>query len=194
MRWMVRLYDKALHWSRHRYAVRYLAAVSFIEASIFPIPPYFMLAPMALASPNMAISYALIATVASVFGGVFGYSLGHLILNPIVLPLIEYFGYHDLYQHVLTVFDQYGFVALLLLGVTPIPYKIVAISSGALSMYLPIFVLTSFLSRGLKFLLVALLIKSGGVNMAQHIRAIISKSGIILLSVLSIGIVIYKVV
>lgn len=191
---MVKLYDKVLSCSRHKYAPHYLAIISFIEASVFPIPPYFMLAPMTLANPKRAIDYALIATVASVLGGSFGYFLGYLILNPVILPLIDYFGYNDLYQHVITMLNQYGFFALLLLSVTPVPYKLIAISSGALSVSLPLFVITSIISRGMKFFLIALLVKVGGNKFEQYLRVIISKIGMFLLCALSIGIIVYKVI
>lgn len=186
MRWMVNLYDKILLWSRHEHAPRYLAAVSFIEASVFPIPPYVMLAPMALAKPNKAVNYALIATIASVCGGLVGYLLGYLIFKPIVFPIIEHFGYVHTYENVINMFDMYGVIALLILGVTPVPYKFVAIGCGFLAIPLHLFIFTSLISRGFKFLALSLLIKLGGKDMQHHMRNMLEKFGILTMSVFGI--------
>ncbi|HSX19549.1 MAG TPA: VTT domain-containing protein [Gammaproteobacteria bacterium] len=189
MRWMVKLYDQALEWSRHKHAPGYLAAVSFVDSSVFPIPPFFMLAPMALARPNKAITYAWIATFASVFGGLLGYLLGYLIFKPVMLPLLEYFGYMGAYNNVITVFKQHGFIALLILGMSPIPYKIVAIGSGFLQVPVHLFFATSLLSRGLKFFAVALVIKLGGANMEQYMRTLLQKLGAVILGI--VGLVLF---
>lgn len=190
MQFMLRMYEKILHYSRHEHAPRYLAAISFIEASVFPIPPYVMLAPMAVARPNKALNFATIATIASVLGGVLGYYLGLLLFKPLVLPLIEYFGYIDIYNEVLKTFNNYGLYALLLLGVTPIPYKFVAISSGFLSISLPLFIGTSLLSRGLKFFAVALCIKLLGPNIEDGLRKLLEKFGYVFMGLIGILVVI----
>lgn len=180
MQWMLKLYDKALVWAQHKHAPRYLAAVCFVEASVFPIPPYFMLAPMALARPTKAINYAAIATVGSVLGGMLGYFLGYLIFKPVVLPLLEYFGYVHAYETVINTFNAHGMLALLFLGLTPLPYKFIAIGAGFLLVPLHIFVLTSALSRGLKFFAVAWLIKMGGTDIDQLIRFTLGKLNLVL--------------
>ena len=191
MRWMVKLYDRSLQWAQHKHAPRYLAAVSFVEASVFPIPPYFMLAPMVLARPNKAYYFALLATIASVFGGILGYSLGALIFKPVVLPLIEYFGYDLVYQNIIHMFQEHGLLALLLLGLTPLPFKLIAIGAGFLSISLPLFVMVSIFSRGLKFFVVAILIKAGGANMKQYLRLIIGKLGIVCIGVFGLALFVY---
>lgn len=183
---MVKLYDKALIWSQHKHAPRYLAAVSFVDSSFFPVPPFFMLAPMALAKPHKALKYALIATLASVFGGVLGYLLGYLLFKPLILPLVEYFGYLSAYHKVINMFNEHGVLALLLLGISPIPYKIIAVGSGFLQIPFHIFFITSFLSRGAKFFAVALLIKAGGSDMERMLRQGIEKLGALGLGILGI--------
>jgi membrane protein YqaA with SNARE-associated domain len=180
MKWMVKLYDKTLLWSQHQYAPHYLAAVSFVEASVFPIPPYFMLAPMALARPSKAIKYAMIATLASVFGGLLGYLLGYLVFQPLILPLLESFGYTAKYQHVSELLQAHGFVAVLIAGFMPIPYKLIAIAAGFTKLPLLGFFLASLVGRGVKFFAVALLIKAGGDRMEQHVRLMLEKLGLIL--------------
>lgn len=170
MAFMLRWYDKILKLANHPHAVAYLALISFIEASFFPIPPYVMLAPMALAKPTRANYYAGVATLASVMGGIFGYLLGFLIFKPLVLPLLEYFGYVHMYQSIIDTFNVYGFLTLLILGFTPIPYKLVAICAGFLAIPIHIFILTSIISRGLKFFVLAIIMKFGGGNIDRFVR------------------------
>lgn len=188
MRWMVKLYDKSLLWSQHTHAPRYLAAVSFVEASVFPIPPYFMLAPMAIARPNKAYHYALIATLASVFGGLLGYLLGYSVFKAIALPVIELFGYSATYERVLQLFQDRGFIAVLIAGFTPLPFKLVAIGAGFVEIPIASFFVASIFGRGIKFFAVALIIKAGGVKMEQHIRMIIQKFGLICLTLAALAV------
>lgn len=179
MQFLVRLYDKTLIWSQHPAAPKYLAAVSFVEASVFPIPPYFMLAPMALARPDLALRFALIATVFSVLGGILGYALGYVLFNPVILPLLNFFGYIDAYNLVTAKFTAHSFWAVLVLGFMPIPYKIVAIAAGVMNVALLPFIAASIIGRGVKFYTVSLIVKFGGVKMEQYIRSIIAKAGLL---------------
>ncbi len=186
MRWLVKLYDQTLIWSQHRHAPRYLAAVSFVEASVFPIPPYFMQAPMTLTKPHKAFVYALIATVASVSGGLLGYVLGWLVFKPVVVPVINALGYTDAYQDVIQLMQSLGFSAVMLAGFMPIPYKLVAIASGFVQINLVAFFLASCIGRGVKFFALALLIRIGGVKMEQHIRSLLEKFGLVCLFLVSL--------
>lgn len=186
MRWLVKLYDKSLLWSQHVHAPRYLAAVSFVEASVFPIPPYFMLAPMAIAKPSKAYHYALIATLASVLGGVLGYMLGYWVFKPVALPIIDFMGYNATYQKVLELFQDKGFVAILIAGFTPLPFKLVAIGAGFVEVPLAAFFVASVFGRGLKFFAVALLVRVGGDKMAQRVRILIEKMGLIFLCIAAV--------
>jgi len=196
MQWLVNLYDKTLVWSQHKYAPRYLAAVSFVESSVFPIPPYFMLAPMALAKPDKALRYAFIATTASVLGGLVGYLLGYLVFTPVVLPIIELMGYTESYALVTQRFQEQGFIAILLAGFMPIPFKLVAIGAGVMHVPLGEFFLASIFGRGIKFYLVSVLIKLGGAKMEQRFRQIIAKLGVVLLglAVLLVSLKLFKVI
>lgn len=191
MRWMVKLYDKAIEWSQHPHAARYLAAVSFVDASFFPIAPFFMFVPMAVAKPNKAWHYALIATVASVVGGMLGYCLGYFLFNPLILPMINYFGYEASYQNVLQQFQAHGLLALLLLGMTPMPFKLIAIGAGFLMLPFHIFVMVSLLSRGIKFFAISLIVKIGGANIEQHIRTGIEKLGLVCLGICGVALFVY---
>lgn len=143
-----------MSWSKHRHASYYLAAVSFIEASFFPIPPDVMLIPMVLSEPKKVWRFAFIATIASVLGGIFGYLIGYFAFE-LIEPIINAYGYQTAYHQVMDWFSRYGFFAVVFAGFTPIPYKMFTIASGALQLALPLFILASILGRGLRFFMVA---------------------------------------
>jgi membrane protein YqaA with SNARE-associated domain len=185
------LYDRVLHWSRHRHAERYLAGLSFAESSFFPVPPDVMLAPMTLAEPSKGWRYAFVTTVASVLGGVLGYLIGWLALGAIE-PLLHTAGYWEGYERATEWFVTWGFLAVLAAGFSPIPYKVFTIAAGAMHMLLPLFVIASFLGRGARFFLVAGLIMWGGEPMERRLREyvdIISWATIVLIVV---GYLIYR--
>ena len=158
-----------LEWSRHRHARRYLAGLSFAEATFFPIPPDVMLAPMVLARRDQAWSLALLTTATSVLGGLAGYLIGWLALD-LVFPLIERVGYVDAYAHAVELFETWGIAFVIVAGFTPIPFKIITIAGGALLMPLPGFLVGSLIGRGARFFLVAGLIRAGGEKMADRLR------------------------
>jgi membrane protein YqaA with SNARE-associated domain len=170
------LYDRVLAWSRHRYAARYLAGLSFAEATFFPIPPDVMLAPMVLAQRSRAWSLALLTTLTSVAGGIAGYLIGWLGLE-LIYPLIERVGYEAYYLEAVEAFGEYGIWFVIVAGFTPIPFKIITIAGGALLMPLPGFVLGSLIGRGARFYLVAALIWAGGERMAERLRAWVDAIG-----------------
>ena len=174
------IYDRVLGWSRHRHAPRYLGALSFAESSFFPIPPDVMLAPMSLARPEKAWSYALLTTVASVLGGMLGYLIGVFAFE-MVEPLIRDAGYWDAYQRAGVWFETWGFWAVFLAGFSPIPYKIFTISAGVIGMSFLPFVLASAIGRGTRFYLVAGLMKWGGPQMEQTLRVYIDRIGWVLI-------------
>ncbi len=163
-------------WSRHPHAPRYLGALSFAESSFFPIPPDVMLAPMALARPERAWSYALLTTLASVIGGALGYLIGLLAFD-LIEPLLHRAGYWEHYQAVGVWFQRWGFWAVLLAGFSPIPYKLFTIAAGVIAMSFPLFMLASLVGRGTRFFLVAGLMKWGGARMEQGLRRYIDRIG-----------------
>ena len=144
------LYDKALQWAKHRHASKYLFALSFAESSFFPVPPDVMLAPMALAQPSKALRFALLTTIASVLGGVFGYLIGYFAFDTIA-PWLQETRYWDKYLLARDWFDEWGFWAIFIAGFSPIPYKVFTIAAGALSMMFLPFVAASLVGRGLRF-------------------------------------------
>jgi membrane protein YqaA with SNARE-associated domain len=163
------LYDKCMQWARHRHATWYLSGLSFAESSFFPIPPDVMLAPMSMAKPGSAMRYALITTLASVVGGLFGYLIGAFFFEWIE-PWLQQSHYWDKYQHAREWFARWGFWAILVAGFSPIPYKVFTIAAGTLGMNLPLFVVGSALGRGGRFFLVAGLMAWGGERMESTLR------------------------
>ena len=163
------LYDRVLSWAKHPHAERYLWALSFAESSFFPVPPDVLLAPLALARPNRAWRLAFATTIASVLGGMAGYAIGWLAIDA-VEPLLRTAGYWDGYQRAIGWFHEWGFLAVLAAGFSPIPYKVFTIAAGALHMLLPAFVIASFIGRGGRFFMVAALMRWGGEPMQRELR------------------------
>lgn len=186
------LYDRVLVWSRHRHAARYLAGLSFAEATFFPIPPDVMLAPMVLARRDEAWSLALLTTVTSVLGGLAGYLIGWLALD-LVFPLVERVGYVDEYFSAVEMFETWGIAFVIVAGFTPIPFKIITIAGGALLMPLPAFVLGCVIGRGARFFLVAGLIRAGGERMAEQLRDWVDALGWLVVGVVAIAAIILGV-
>jgi membrane protein YqaA with SNARE-associated domain len=144
---------KALAESPHAEAA--LAAVAFAESSFFPIPPDILLAPMALAEPRRAWRFALVATIASVMGGMLGYAIGAVLYDTVGQWLIHLYGYGSKMDALKQTYAEWGWLVILIKGVTPIPYKLVTITSGLLGYNFPLFVALSVLTRGARFFLVA---------------------------------------
>ena len=149
------LYPKVRALAEGPHAERALAAVAFAESSFFPIPPDVLLAPMALANPKRAWRYALIATIASVLGGMVGYAIGALLYNTVGQWLINLYGYGEKVDALRQTYAQWGWLVILIKGLTPIPYKLVTIVSGLLGYKFWLFVILSVLTRGARFFLVA---------------------------------------
>jgi membrane protein YqaA with SNARE-associated domain len=153
-----RLYDWTMQAAAHKNAVPSLFTVSFIESSFFPIPPDVMLIPMVLAERAKAWFFALVATVGSVLGGVFGYLIGFFLFDAIGKPMLEFYGYADKFEKFATQYNEYGAWIVFFFGVTPFPYKVITIASGATALNIAVFMLASVLSRGLRFFIVAALL------------------------------------
>ena len=152
------LYDWTLSMAEHRHALWVLAFVSFIESSVFPIPPDILMIPMILAAPSRAWLIASVALVFSVLGGLLGYAIGSLAFETIGKPILESLGKAEPMAAFNERFNDLGFWAVLTAGVTPFPYKVITIMSGWTGMPLMTFIVTSVLARGIRFYLVALLL------------------------------------
>jgi membrane protein YqaA with SNARE-associated domain len=157
-----RLYDWTMGLASRPNALLALAAVSFAESSFFPIPPDAMIVPMVLARPDRAWRIALVATVASVLGGALGYAIGYYLFETLGQSLIQLYGYQAKFEAFKQAYNEWGLWIILIKGLTPIPYKLVTIASGAAAFDFPIFMLASIATRGLRFFLVAALLRRFG--------------------------------
>ena len=155
------LYKKCLELAAHKSSNFYLGLVSFIESSFFPIPPDAMIIPMVIAKIKEYLKIFLIASIFSVLGGIFGYLIGYLFFD-LAMYVIEFYGYQDKVENLkLSMSKGSGFLAwlsiLFLAGFTPLPYKAFTISSGLIAFNIPVFIIVSLISRGLRFFIVAYL-------------------------------------
>ena len=188
-----KLYDKVMNWSRHPHAERYLAGLSFAESSFFPIPPDVMLAPMSLAKTDKAFRFALITTLASVAGGIFGYTIG-LWFFELIQPLVSEGGrWEHSYNLTREWFSEWGFWAIFIAGFSPIPYKVFTITAGAIGMLFLPFVLASAIGRGARFFLLAALMKWGGKEMELKLKQYIDFLGWFVVILGVIAYIIYKI-
>ncbi|WP_108659204.1 YqaA family protein [Acuticoccus kandeliae] len=157
-----KLYDKTLSLAAGRHAKPALFGVSFAESSFFPLPPDLLLIPMVLAERHKWFVFATLCTIASVLGGVFGYAIGHLLFEQIAEPLIAFYGYSEKFASFTERFHEYGAWIVFFAGITPFPYKVITIASGAADLSMTVFILASILARGVRFYAVAgLLYKFG---------------------------------
>lgn len=166
-----RLYDWCLDAAHKPHAMWSLGAIAFAESSFFPIPPDVMLIPMALARPARAYVMATWCTIASVAGGLVGYAIGALLYDSVGAWLINLYGYADKVETFRAAYAQWGAWIILLKGLTPIPYKIVTITSGFAGYNFALFVFFSIIARAGRFFVLAFLLHRYG----EHAREIIEK-------------------
>ena len=165
-----RLYDWTLSLAEHPRALWALAMVSFIESSFFPIPPDLIMIPMIIATPRKAWLIALVATVSSVLGGLFGYFIGAVLFEAIGQPIFDFYGKTDAVSEFNAVFNEYGAMAVFVAGVTFLPYKVVTIMSGWTGLSIPVFIVASIAARALRFFIVAALLYKFGAPIRVFIE------------------------
>jgi len=192
------LYKKCLDLAAHKSSKYYLAAVSFIESSFFPIPPDVMVIPMVISRKNDFFKIFLITTIFSVLGGILGYFIGAFFFD-IGIQVMTFYGYEDkLISLKNNLINSEGFYAwlgiLFLAGFTPLPYKVFTIASGLIGFNILIFVLISLVSRGLRFFIVSYLSYKFGDLFTQFMEKHGSKwFTIIGILIVIIGIIIYLI-
>jgi membrane protein YqaA with SNARE-associated domain len=165
-----RIYDWCIDAAHKPYALWLMGAVSFAESSFFPVPPDVMLIPMSLARPERAWLYAALCTVTSVLGGAVGYAIGALLFDSVGHWLIQLYGYADKVEGFRAGYAQYGAWIILLKGLTPIPYKLVTITSGFAGYNFWMFIGLSVIARGGRFFIVAILLNRYGVWIRETIE------------------------
>ncbi|MGV6847516.1 MAG: YqaA family protein [Marinibacterium sp.] len=164
------VYDRTLALADHKHALWVLAAVAFVESSVFPIPPDLLMIPMILAAPHRAWLIASVAVVSSVLGGLLGYAIGALAFDTIGQPILSSLGKADAMEAFNHKFNDFGFWAVLTAGLTPFPYKVITIMSGWTGMPLYTFIATSILARAGRFFLVAFLLRTFGAPIRDFIE------------------------
>jgi membrane protein YqaA with SNARE-associated domain len=165
-----RLYDRILALAASPRAEWWLAIVAFAESSFFPVPPDALLIPMVLARPRYAWRFAAICTAASVAGGALGYLIGYAVFDQLALPVLNFYGYGDRFASFQALYAQYGLWVILIKGLTPIPYKIVTIASGAAKFDFALFMAASLVTRGARFFLLAALLRAFGAPVKEFIE------------------------
>jgi len=182
-------YDYILRLASHAKATYYLFLLSVAESSFFPIPPDVMLLPMCLAQPNRVWRLAGITTIGSVLGGVIGYAIGAYAFG-FIEPVLADSGYMNSYLHAVRWFEEWGFWAIFVAGFSPIPYKVFTIAGGAMGMALLPFVVASFIGRGARFYLLALLIRFFGHTADSLVRKHMDRIGWMMVGMILIGIIV----
>ena len=167
---MRRMYDWMMGMAGSPRAPWALAVVSFIESSFFPIPPDVMLIPMVLSNRQKAWWYATVATVASVLGGLLGYAIGYFFFEAIGKPILAFYGKEHALDTFITFVHEYGVEAVIIKGMTPIPFKVVTIAAGVAKMDLLAFVGASIIARAMRFYLVAGLLYFFGQPIREFIE------------------------
>ena len=182
-----KLYDKCLTWAGHKYAKPLLAVESFIESSFFPIPPDVMIIPMVISKKKEFIRIALIATTFSVLGALFGYYIGFS-LNEIAIKIFEFYGYEysDSFKEKFTTGGEFfAWLGILVTaGFTPLPFKLLTISSGIIHFSLIPFIFICIITRGLRFFLVAYLAYKFGEKIGPLLDKQGTKWGIIIVLII----------
>jgi len=194
----IKLYNKCLDLAAHKSSKYYLAIVSFIESSFFPIPPDVMVIPMVIAKKNDFIKIFLITTIFSVLGGILGYFIGVFFFD-IGMQIMVFYGYEDkvinLKNNLIKTEGFYAWLGILFLaGFTPLPYKVFTIASGLIGFNILIFILVSLISRGMRFFLVSFLSYKFGDLFTQFMNKHGSKwFTIIGILIFIIGFIIYLI-
>lgn len=187
-------YDYMLKLASNKNAMYFLFAVAFIESSFFPIPPDIMLIPMVLAAPKKAWKIAGVATVASVLGGFFGYGIGVFFFDLIARPILTFYGYMHQFDVFKGYYHEWGAWIVFGAGITPFPYKVITIASGVVHLNLGVFALASIAARGMRFFLVAWLLKKYGEPMKEYIEKNLGMLSIIFMLLLVGGFLSIKLI
>jgi membrane protein YqaA with SNARE-associated domain len=182
---MKRLYLWLLEKSKHRHAPWYLALVSFTESSVSFIPPDPMMVPMIVAHKERAWFLAFLTTASSVLGGMAGYAIGFYLFERLGMPILETYSLMDKITTFQNFFNEWGFWAIVIKAFTPIPFKLVTITAGALKFNFWLFMLASLISRGLRFYIEAAIVWKWGAKMNEIIQ-----ENIMLVSTLFLGVLI----
>lgn len=164
------LYDWTISLAESRYALWALAVVSFVESSVFPIPPDVLMIPMIIAQPRRAWMIASVALAASVLGGMLGYYIGYGLFESVGRPVLEFYGKEAYFEDFRARYNEWGAWAVLIAGMTPFPYKVITILSGTTGLNLGVFMVASVVARGARFFILAGLLWKFGAPIRDFIE------------------------
>lgn len=164
-------YDWLIKWAGHKHATKMLAFVAFVEASFFLIPPEALFLPMATAEPKKSLRFALITSIFSVLGGIFGYYIGMAMWDLLAPFFFEHIFTEEKFAMVQGLFHEHGFITIFFAGITPIPFKIFTIVAGVVSLNFGVFVLGAGISRTLRYFIIGILLYVYG----EKVRGLIEK-------------------
>ncbi len=187
-----RLYDWTMGLAAHRHATAWLAAIAFLESSVFPIPPDILIIPMVLAAPTRAWRVVAVATAASVLGGLAGYAIGIFLFETIGRAILDFYGYFDKFARFQDWYREWGGWIVFAGGFSPIPYKVITIASGTVQLDLWTFITVSIVSRGGRFLIVAALLWKFGVPIRAFIERWLGLLTLLFVVFLVLGFVVIK--
>jgi membrane protein YqaA with SNARE-associated domain len=192
MIWLKRMYDWVLSWAEHPAAVWALFILAFAESSFFPVPPDVLLIALCISKPRKSFYYALICTLGSSIGGLFGYLIGYEFFEVVGKKIIDFYGLSAEYKQFQDLFLKYQFWAVGVAGFSPIPYKLATIASGLFKMKIIPFFIISFLTRGARFFLVGGLIYKFGMPVKVYIEKYFDLLALLFVVLLILGFVVLK--
>ena len=184
-----RLYDWTMAKAAHPQAGWWLAGFSFVEASFFPVPPHPLLGLMCLAEPKKAMRFAVIATLASVAGGLLGYAIGYFVYETVGDSLLRALGLAESFPTAACYLREYGAEILIVKGATPIPFKLLTITAGFIAMPLLVFIGASIVSRSISFMIVGVLFRLFGAPIKATIDKHLGKVTIAFVALVLAGFV-----
>ena len=189
-----KLYDWVLHWAATPYAIPALFIIAFVESSFFPIAPDVLLIAMVVAVPVGWLRFALVCSIGSVLGGMFGYLIGFQFMDLIGNRIVEFYHFQEKWDKIGLLYEKYNAWAVAVAGFTPLPYKVFTLSAGAFKINFPIFVLASAASRSARFFLVAALLYKFGPPVKALIEKYFNLFTIAFFILLVLGFFILKVI
>ena len=186
------LYNWVLHWAETKYAVPALSIVSFLESSVFPIPPDPLLIALCLGRPKRSLWYATVCSIMSVLGGMFGYLIGWAIWQQVDTFFFNYVFSQETFQYVSRKYDQNAFLAILGASFTPIPYKVFTVTAGVFQINILALILASALGRSARFFIEAILIYFYGMSIRSFIDKYLNLLATLFFLLLVLGFIIIK--
>ena len=186
------MYDWTMRIAAHKHAAWWLAGISFIESSVFPIPPDVALMPMCVANRDKAFRYAFICTISSVIGGMFGYAIGYFLFETLGKAIVDFYGLSKEFDTFKNKFNDWGGWIVFIAGCAPIPYKVITIASGVTKLNMMTFVIASTAGRGLRFYLVSALLWKFGAPIQAFIEKYLGRLTIIFFVLLIGGFIALK--